>query len=179
MVNISTVASLASLALAANERNERQELQEQYNQHISENGENATPDMSVEQQQHEGMNERLDKLVEIEQSNRPTPADKDAYASAVLELGNGEAAEVVIEPASGWNLRVKEVYMDRAEDHTYEINVGGDVTSVSHRSKYAKPRTVTQSDRVVATVVNESGSASVIDFEVEAWAERPASDGVK
>lgn len=127
---------------------------------------------------HAATEEKLDRLLANDEKLKPTAGDKDAYASAILELSNGEVAEVVVEPADGWNLRVREVHFDRREDHSYEINVGGHVTSVSHRAKYASPRTVTQSDRVVATVINESGSDSVVDFEMEAWAERPASDGV-
>lgn len=131
------------------------------------------------QSDHAATERKLDRLLENDEKLKPTAGDKDAYASAVIELANGEVAEVTVEPASGWNLRVREVHFDRRDDHNYEINVGGHVTSISHRAKYASPRTVTQSDRVVATVSNESGDSSVIDFEMEAWAERPASDEVK
>lgn len=178
MVNFTTAASMASLFLSIDGRRQ-QASQEAQREAAQESRGDETNGLNGELAELDALNEKLDRMVQIENQNQPTPADRDAYASAVLELSNGEVAEVVVEPVAGWNLRVKEVHMDRRDDHSYEINVGGDVTGVSHRAKYAAPRTVTQSDRVVATVVNESGSSSVVDFEMIAWAERPASDGVK
>lgn len=120
-----------------------------------------------------GTERKIERLLEIEEKRDPTPGDKDAFSSATIDLNAGETAEVTIEPQDGWNLRVKRVHFDRRDNHSYEINVAGDVTSVSHRAKYVSPKKVAQSDRILATVTNNSGTQSTVDFEMEAWAERP------
>lgn len=114
----------------------------------------------------------LHELIEQQRVTSPSPSDRDAFASAVIELQAGETAEVVVEPLDGYTLRVSEIAFDRRTDHSYTLNVAGDVTSVSNRARYAKPKPVKQSDRVIAEVTNESGSSSTLDFELKAWAEK-------
>lgn len=176
MVDLSSAASMANLFLTAGEVADAASGDGGGDQTKREAAENAESGEGGGDQ-GESTADKLDRLLENDEKLKPTAGDKDAFASTVVELENGEVAEIVVEPVSGWNLRVREVHLDRRAGHEYEINVGGDITSVSHRAKYASPRTVTQSDRVVATVINESGQGSVVDFEMEAWAERPDSDG--
>lgn len=175
MVDFATMLTGANLLISAQERSKRKEIEQQLSRQGKQNG-----DVPLDTGQRERIAEhqsetaeRLQELVDIESVNRPTPEDKDAYASSVLELSPGQTATVTVEPSDGYNLRVKRVYFDRRNDHLYEINVGGDVTSVNHRATYSKPKLVTQSDRVVAQVTNESGATTVLDFELDAWAEQP------
>lgn len=174
MVDWSTALTAGTFGLTLLERKERREMQQQME--TGNAPEPTSPDLQFDKQISEntqGAEQALDRLVKIEEKQGPTPGDKDAFASATINLGTGETAEVTVEPQDGWNLRVKRVHFDRRDNHSYEINVGGDVTSVSHRAKYASPRLVSQSDRVLASVTNESGSSTIVDFEMEAWAERP------
>lgn len=169
MVNLSTVAAALSAATSLKSLSESRDVREDFEGHThddSQTGENTATDGGE-------VADKLDQLIDIEQKNKPTRGDKDAFSSSTIELGPGETVQVTVEPASGFNLRVKRIHFDRKTDHSYEINVGGDVTSVSHRAKYVSPKLVTQSDRVVASATNNSGSATTIDFEMEAWAEKP------
>ena len=113
----------------------------------------------------------VERLAEIRGVNEPGPEDTDAFASASVTLNDGETAEITVTPQDGQYLYVKKIHLDRYEDHVYSINVGGDVSSVSHRAVYSKPRVIQGGDRVIAEVTNNSGSASTLDFEVEAWGE--------
>jgi archaellin len=170
MVNPSTLLSAATFALSAKDRAERKELEEKM-----QNGDSVPQEADPELKVAEETNRKLDRLVEQQEVTEPSPEDKDAYASSTFELNSNETAVITVEPAEGFNLRVKEVYLDRKVDHEYRIVVGSEVNSVSHRAKYAKPKLVSQSDKVVAEVTNLSGSTTVIDFELQAWAEQGAT----
>lgn len=167
MVNLATIAAALSAAASAKSLTANRELQDDFEGHSHDNG---TVQASTDGGE---VAEKLDRLIDIESKNKPTRGDKDAFSSATVELSPGETVQVTVEPAEGFNLRVKRIHFDRRDEHSYEINVGGDVSSVSHRAKYVSPKLVTQSDRVVASATNNSGSATIVDFEMEAWAERP------
>lgn len=176
MAHWSTALSAGTFILSLAERADRKQEEEQIDNQTASSEQGAPSDYSLQNEvakNTEGTERKLQRLVEIERSRDPVPGDKDAYTSSTIALNDGETAEVTVEPQDGWNLRVKRIHFDRQDDHQYEINVGGDVTSVSHRAKYVKPKKVAQSDRVLATVTNNSGSSTVVDFEMEAWAERP------
>lgn len=166
MPEFGTMVAGLSLALTLSDRAARREEQEQVT-----GGDNSIDADTLQEQKN--TSEKLDRLIAIEGKNQPTPGDKDAYASATIELSAGETATVTVQPQDGFNLRVQRVYFDRRDGHDYKFNIGGDVTSVAHRAKYTSPKPVTQSDRVVAEVTNNSGSSSVVDFEMDAWAEEP------
>lgn len=167
MVNLATVAAALSAAASAKSLTSNRELRDDFEGHEHDNGATQTAADGGE------VADKLDRLIDIESKNKPTRGDKDAFSSATVELSPGETVQVTVEPAEGFNLRVKRIHFDRRDEHSYEINVGGDVSSVSHRAKYVSPKLVTQSDRVVASATNNSGSATIVDFEMEAWAERP------
>lgn len=176
MVNWTTALSAGSLALSLKEYSDHQQMREQLATDGA--GQQGAPASSLEAEAATAENTRsterkLEKLLEIERKRDVTPGDKDAYVSATISLNAGETAEVTAEPQDGWHLRVKEIHFDRRDSHSYEINVAGDVTSVSHRARYMSPKKVAQSDRVLATVTNNSGSTTTVDFEMQAWAERP------
>lgn len=168
MVNLSTVAAALSVLTSARSLSQSSDVQEQVDNHTHdtagfEESDSDGPDVA----------QKLDTLIDIEQKNQPSSGDKDAFSSATIDLSPGQTAQVTVEPAQGFNLRVKKIHFDRKTDHSYSLNVGGDVTSVSHRAKYVSPKLVTQSDRVVASITNNSGANTTVDFELEAWAERP------
>lgn len=167
MVNIATVAAALSAATSVKSLTESRQTRAEFDSHTH-NGETPTAETDGGE-----VADKLDQLIDIESKNQPSAGDKDAFSSATVELDPGETVQVTVEPAEGFNLRVKRIYFDRRDEHEYEINVGGDVTSVSHRAKYVSPKLVTQSDRVVASATNNGGSTTVVDFEMEAWAERP------
>ena len=163
MVNITTAASALSIITSTKAIMDQREHSEQHAQ--ARQGGGTPPDDPTD--------DKIQQLIDLQAKNQPSPGDKDAFSSATIDLGSGQTAEVTVAPADGYNLRVKRVHFDRFADHDYQINVGGDVTSVSHRAKYASPKLVSQSDRVLASVTNNSGSGTVVDFELEAWAEQP------
>lgn len=167
MVNIGTVAAALSVATSVKSLANDRELREDFEGHAHDGSDQTTATDGG------NVTDKLDRLIDIESKNKPTRGDKDAFSSATVELDPGETVQVTVEPAEGFNLRVKRIHFDRKTDHSYEINVGGDVSSVSHRAKYVSPKLVSQSDRVVASATNNSGSTTVLDFEMEAWAERP------
>lgn len=176
MVNPSTLLSGLTFAMSLSERQANEELRQQ----LAASGDVAEEELPASMQydkeiaqRQEETSRKLERLIAIEEKHQPSPGDKDAFTSATIELEAGETAQVTVEPAEGFNLRVKSVYFDRRDDHSYEINVGGDISSVSHRAKYTSPKLVSQSDRVVASVTNNSSGATIVDFEIEAWAERP------
>lgn len=175
MVNPGLLVGGAGLFLTMQERQRRKELEAQM----------ADPNVPDDEIQMPADLERLsdietdadrtaravERLADIESIQGPGPEDKDAYADASFSLNDGETATVTVTPDDGFNLRVKVIYFDRKADHDYTFNVGGEVTSVTHQTKYTKPKLVSQSDVVLAEVTNNSGSSTVIDFEMEAWAE--------
>lgn len=167
MVDFGTLLSGLTFASSVQERRENERLREA----IANQGEmpdEAPPDLQVQ----ENIKDTLEEIRKNAEKNEPSIGDKDAYSSSTFDLDPGETAVITVEPQDGFNLRVKEVHIDRRTDHDYTINVGGEVTSVSHRSKYVSPKRVTQSDRVQAEVTNNSSDTSTLDFEMEAWAEQ-------
>lgn len=144
-----------------------------------ENGEPAD-DAPADVKENQRITNRQDKIIDqldalhaIEAKTKPSPGDKDAFASATVSLNPDETVLVTVEPQTGFNLRVKSIEFDRRDNHSYEFNVGGDLTSVSHRAKYVSPKKVSQGDRVIAQATNNSNSGTTIDFEMIAWAEKP------
>lgn len=132
----------------------------------------ATPAADGGQQSGSETAQAVRELVEQEQVTSPSPDDRDAFASAVVDLQAGETVSVTVEPLEGYTLRVQEILFDRKTGHEYQFNVGGDVTAVSHRARYAKPQRVSQGDRVVAEATNTTSSTTTLDFEMKAWAEK-------
>lgn len=176
MTKLTTALSAGTFVLALADRAAHRRDQEQQSQQTASSSGEAPSEYSLQNevaQNTEGAERKLQRLIDIEANRDPVPGDKDAFSSATIDLNAGETAEVTVEPQDGWNLRVKRIQFDRRDSHDYEINVAGDVTGVSHRANYTKPKKVAQSDRVLATVTNNSGSGSTVDFEMEAWAERP------
>lgn len=175
MVNPGALIGAGGLLLSIQQARQTRQLQEQLNDENVPNEDIPMPPdidrLSEIESDTERMALAVERLAAIEGSQNPGPEDKDAYASAVLEIADGETFEVTVTPDQGHNLRVREIYFDRKADHDYTFNVGGEVTSVTHRAKYTKPKLVSQSDVVTAEVTNNSGSATVVDFEMEAWSE--------
>lgn len=171
MVKTGTLLGLAGLGLQLSSRAQAQEKEKAAEDMVEDNGE-APAEVKAQKEAvkaQEEANERLERLEAIETTNNPAPEDKDAFTSSVIELADGETATVTVTPQDGAHLYVKRVAFDRRADHDYEINVGGEVSSVAHRAVYAKPKKLVQSDKVTATVTNDSGSTTTIDFELEAW----------
>lgn len=174
MADFSTILSALTFGLSMQDRREQNELEQKIDNFIAQQTDGDTQgsaELPADIQLQQETNEMLEKLIEHESVTEPGVRDRDSFASATVDISPGETAVFTVEPQDGYNLRVKEVYMDRRTDHDYTINVGGDVTSVSHRAKYARPKAVLQSDRVIAEVTNNSSSTTTIDFELEAWAE--------
>lgn len=169
MVNIGTLIGGASILMQARNAKTQEKIQERLS---NENADDPPEDeMPPTAQRQKETTEAVERLIEHEQLTEPSPGDKDAYASVVADVSDGATVEVEFSPPTGSVLWVEMVHMDRRDDHEYEINVGGEVSSVAHRAKYAKPRKISQSDNVIARVTNNSGSASTIDFELEGWGE--------
>lgn len=175
MVNPGALIGAGSLLLSLRQNKQTQEIQKQLNDDSVPNGSiDMPPDvdrLDEIETDAERVAQAVERLAALEETQQPRPEDKDAYASAVIELGDGDTATVTVTPDDGFNLRVREIYFDRKADHDYTFNVGGDISSVTHRAKYSKPKLVSQSDVLTAEVTNNSGSNTVVDFELEAWAE--------
>lgn len=180
MVSPGTAIGGLSLLLSLSDRRKRRQMEQQASNPEADPDDVGMPFEARKQNEiaedQSRTADQLERLVEMEERNQPGPEDKDAYSSATITLSDGETATVTVEPSEGFNLRVKRIHFDKRNDHDYTLNVGGDITSVSHVAKYVKPKLVSQSDRVIAEVTNNSGSSTVIDFEMEAWAEPPGSN---
>jgi archaellin len=169
MVNINTALAGAGLFLSLQQRADAKQSQQEDERATDGSGDGSGPSPGIEAQQQ--TTERLSALLEQQRVTEPSPSAKDAFASAVVELSPGETAEVEVTPADGTHMYVSRVAYDRRDDHDYTINVGGDVSSVAHRANYAKPKKITQSDTITATVTNDSGTTTTLDFEIEGWSE--------
>jgi hypothetical protein len=172
MVGAGTIIGGLSLLINMQDRQEEKKQEEATKQTVENMSNEPVPDgVSPEVQAQQHTKEAVERLADIRAVNEPGPEDTDAYVSASVTLNDGETAEITVTPQDGQWLYVKKVHLDRYEDHVYTINVGGDVSSVSHRAVYSKPRVVQGGDRIIAEVTNNSGSTTTLDFEVEAWGE--------
>ena len=152
-------------------RNEEEQKERQAQRVVAAKNDNTPDTLPASVQAQENTRKAVERLAEIKETNEPGPEDTDAFVSASVTLNDGETAEITVTPQDGQYLYVKKIHLDRYDDHTYSINVGGDVSSVSHRAVYSKPRVIQGGDRVVAVVTNNSGSTTTLDFELEAWGE--------
>lgn len=114
---------------------------------------------------------KLDELLDHRRNLEPSPDDVDAWASETIDLPAGSLAKVTVTPKRGFYLRVERAEFDRRADHVYTFNAGGETFSANHKYDPTRPKRITQGGKLVATALNDSGTASEIDFEFAGWAE--------
>lgn len=152
-------------------REERKELREALNQERNETSDDdinvtvSDPSKELELEQSNS----LERLVDIRERNEPTPESRDASQSGTFELDPGQKAVIEAQPENGYILQVERAYVDRRDDHRYEISIDGVNVSETHEWTGNPPRRVSENGKVVIEVTNVSASTSVQDFVMDMY----------
>lgn len=159
---LAVVGAGVSLYRQRRDAQEREELRE-----ALDDPERGETDLGPDRQMSKEKRDAMERLVQIEERDGRIPEARDATQSGTFDLEPGETAIIEAVPENGYVLNVKRVYVDRRDDHVYQIDVNGIEVSRTHEWEGNPPRRVSENEKVVVEVSNLSSSTTEMDYVLD------------